>query len=239
MIRNRPTVLPTSGKFCDAIRSRPWLRASASASALRHRAVDFRHEFVLYGAQVDGGLRRIAAGSATALLGRDTVAAATDQLQRTIETFAVGAAIGVLANRIEIGRIAQIRRARADANRTTAGSHHDRGRGDVGWRRARNGDGIDPDAVAARDGGIDPRRHRGIDGGYPRVDVEARRAHDALRMRHRGNSERQQRRRQDQRRAPRHCAPIQAIVDHGTSANSGTRHLACGTASLTVSPPRD
>ncbi|OIQ63845.1 hypothetical protein GALL_546120 [mine drainage metagenome] len=75
----------------------------------------------------------------------------------------------------------------------------------------------------AHDVGIDPRRHRRIDARNPRLDVDAGRAHDALRVsRTPERCKRQDCGDQGEDRAPHLHPPIRTVPDHETS---GSRKL--------------
>ena len=170
------------------------------------------------------------------LLGRASIAvAAAGRHDRTIEAFAVGTTKRIPASRIEVGRKPRIRQRRRYAG-TRADSQGRTHGADPGRRRPR--DGIGAHDWPGRDGRVDPRRHRWIDGRRPRPDIEIGRAHDALRMNRRGceSHQRQKRRRQNQCRAACLHQPIRAIVNHGTSAFPGRagRPYGVATARLTI-----
>ena len=219
----------------------------------RKRAVDLRDKLILDRAKIDRSLRRrVVARAAIPALARDAIAGAAGRDNGAIETFAVRTAVGVFACRIEIVRVARVgkllhadtqysdMRVRCPHNRRTAAVAPDR-------RHSR--DGGNADAGAAGDGRIDScphcridaRCHRRIDRCDPGIDVQARRAHDALRVSRR-NAERSQWQRhrcQCQCHLPRFCLPIHAKVDHGTSAWPATRPTTYGvaTARLTIFSP--
>ena len=136
---------------------------------------------------------------------------------RIARAFAVGVAIGGVAGRIEVRRIARIghRRIRIDARRDAR-------------RHTVDAD----DRIGARgDIGIDPRRHIRGDGGNACVDVEIGRAHDALRMRQVERGKRHGGRDQRECSVAR-PGPAFGIVNHETSAPSGIGVAARLTAQL-------
>ena len=104
------------------------------------------------------------------------LAAAISGDDGTVRAFAVAAAIGVVAGRREVRRIARIgqRRLYADARHRM----HPRREADAGRRGPRH--------CGRSNVGIDPRPQIRTDGRHPRLDTQIGRAHDALRVGRRG-----------------------------------------------------